>query len=72
MSDMLSAIQECIKDELEKQADKEIENLVNDFRNRLNKRKAEIVGELVNGIEVLTKRDSVYGHTQIQINITGR
>ncbi len=69
MSNMLQAIKNCIKDELETQADKEIECLVNDFRDRLNIRKAELVGAIVNSIEVLSSHDNMNNVTVFQINI---
>ena len=66
---MLQAIKDCIKDELEAQADKEIECLVDDFRDRLNNRKAELVGALVNSIEVLSSHNNMNNVTVFQINI---
>lgn len=69
MSDILQSINDAVKDALEKQADEEIEKLVQEFRGRLNKRRAEIVGELISNLEILCSNSDFSNTATIQVNI---
>ncbi len=70
MSDtnIFSKIKEGVQQDLNKFADKQIEKLVDEFRCELEKSKAEIVGKLINQIEICTAQDTM-GHINFQINI---
>lgn len=69
MSDpIFSKIKESMQQSLNEIADKQTERLVDEFRCELKKRKTEIIGKLINDIEMCMAQDSM-GHITFQINI---
>ena len=65
----LEIIEDGIKAELNRIANEEIENLVQECRDMLNKRKCELISELFSTIEVCSSYNSANQNTTIQINI---
>lgn len=68
-SDILIRIQEAIRQELYAEANKEIENLKHKFECDMGKVKNEIVGNLVNAIDIITRKDDFNDKIVIQIVI---
>ena len=68
-NDILSAINDSIRQELNRVANEEIERLVHKFRCELGKHRTEIIGNLINRIEVLSLQEK--DTSTIQINIRG-
>lgn len=69
---LLSLINEHVRQELNRAANEEIEKLVHKFRCEIGKHKTEIVGNLINQMEVLLSKDPAMGLTTIQINIRSK
>lgn len=69
--EMLLAVENVVRQELNRVANEEIEKLVHKFRCELGKHKGEIVGKLINGIEMLSTKDLASNSVIFQINIKG-
>lgn len=68
-SDILIKIQEAVRQALNAEADKEIEKLKHKFECDMGKVKNEIVGNLVNAIDITTRKDDFNDNVVIQIVI---
>lgn len=68
-SDILIRIQEAIRQELHAEANKEIEKLKHKFECDMGNVKNEIVGNLVNAIDIITRKDDFNDNVVIQIVI---
>ena len=68
MSDVHAAIIGVVREALDDAAEKEIEKHVKQFRDHLNEVKGDMIGKLVNCLEVMHTQDG-FGNLTFQINI---
>jgi hypothetical protein len=67
-NDILATVKEAVSVELNRQANEQIEKLVQEFRCELGKHKADVIAGLVNSIDIATQ-DNPLGVPTIQIVI---
>lgn len=70
-TDILIAIQEAVRKALCEAANAEIEKLRHKFECEMGKVKSEMVGKLVNQIEIATRHEPFTDRVVIQINLKG-
>ncbi len=68
--DLISMLKEKVREELQNEADKIIEKLVDIFRSELLRKKNSIIAGMINGLEVLMKQETGTNNITIQINLT--
>ena len=69
--DVLSCLKSVVKEELDREANKTIDKLCDDFRSELGKHKNKLVVEMLNNIDIELKRDEIKQEAVFQINIKG-
>lgn len=68
-TDILSTVQEAVRIALCEAANAEIEKLRHKFECEMGKVKSEMIGNIVNHIDIAIKHDATNGDCIIQINI---
>ena len=67
--DILSAMKEQVRQELEREANETIEKLVHKFRCELGKYKTSLIAEMLHKIEIIANRNDFNQEVTFQINI---
>lgn len=67
--DILLALKESIREELDKKADKIIEKQCQNFRSELNKQKHILIAQMLDEIEILAAENSIAHELKLQINL---
>ena len=70
-NDILSSIQEQMRAELSRLANKEIDKLVHKFTCEMGKHKAEFIAAIINNVECLAIENRMNREITFQINIKG-
>lgn len=68
-NNILVNIQEAVRTALCEEANKEIEKLRHKFECEMGKIKSEMIGRIVNQIEITTNHNPIIGECTVQINI---
>lgn len=68
-NEFVAEMHKAMRRELSKLADEEIERLTQLFCDELEKRKSEIIGGIINQIQILINRNTANMETVFQINI---
>lgn len=68
-SDLLAALKEQVRTELNREANETIEKLVHRFRCELGKHKTSLVAEMLNRIEIMANENDFKQEVTFQINI---
>lgn len=70
-NDILNEIKNSVREELNREANKTIEDLCHKLRYELGKHKYELVTEILNRIDITVHKDNVNQEVVFQINIRG-
>lgn len=70
-TDILLAIREAVRTALDAAADEEIEKCREHFENEMGRMKCQIVGEMVNQIQIMASHNLPSGEYVIQIRLNG-
>ena len=68
--DFILPLKASIREELQSEADKIIEKLVDDFRHKLTKEKNSIIAGMINGLEILVNQELKTNNITAQIHLT--
>lgn len=66
--DYLIAVRQSIREELAKYANEQIDEMTHKFRCKMGQKKNELIGAVINGIEIESKRDELSNRIQLIIN----